>query len=135
MACVEGPSSLLGQSAPGLLSGPCSSPDKKPKKRTCLFVSGSSVLPGPLPLLVQPVKVLAVHFLPVERESETQGLGQTLAPVLFLRASTPRCVLGGQAVLSAGPWLRSDLDLSLGFSTDLQFDSKQYTLPGYLTSQ
>lgn len=81
MACVEGPSSLLGQSAPGLLSGPCSSPDKRPKKRTCSSVSGSSALPGPLPLLVQPVKVLAAHFLPVEREPETQGLGQTLAPL------------------------------------------------------
>lgn len=32
-------------------------------------------------------------------------------------------------------WLGSNLDLSLGFSTDLLFDSEQDILPGYLTSQ
>lgn len=43
--------------------------------------------------------------------------------------------LGGQAGLSSGSWLGSDLDLNLGFSTDLLFDSEQDTLSGYLTSQ
>lgn len=43
-------------------------------------VSEASTLQGPLPLLLQPVKVTAVHFLPAERESENRGLGQAPAP-------------------------------------------------------
>lgn len=105
----------------------------------------ASAWPGPLPLLFQPVKVTAVHFLPVERESENPGLGQTLAPpspVPERASSQPHeCLtlgsfLGGRAGLSAGTWLGSDLDLSLGFSTDFPlYDCQQYTPSGYLTSQ
>lgn len=53
----------------------CAVPQKNCTEKEDLpfCVSEASALPGPLPLLFQPVKVTAEHFLPSERESELRS--------------------------------------------------------------
>lgn len=97
--------SLLGCSAVRLLSGLCSSPYKTHWRRgLALLCLEASALLGPLPLLFQPVKVTAVHFLPAEKESESRP-GPNPSPTVSCSwepppscpsALTLRSFLGGQ---------------------------------------
>lgn len=117
-ACVLPPEKLHWRRGPALLClrGLCSA--RAPPSALPTIKSHSSAFPSGI-------------------ENQNCGLGQAVTPQcpvpesLLPAASVPSTLhsfLGGQAALNAGSWLGSDLDLRLGFSTDLLFDSEQDNL-------
>lgn len=119
-------SSLLSYSTLTLLSGLRSSPDETHWRRgpALLCLRGLCSARAP-PSAHQPVKVTAVHFLPSESISEAWA---EVKPHRVLFLPVPECLLPCTPFWESRQdcvrsWLGSNLDLGLGFSTDLLFDS------------